>query len=108
LRINLTGCPNNCAHAWIADIGLRGRRLRDDATGASVEGFTVFVGGSLAGAGRIAAPLFDIGLAESAPAIRNLLNAYLAHRTGKAESFADFVTRVTRVTPEGLKELGKG
>jgi len=24
LRINITGCPNNCAHAWVADIGLLG------------------------------------------------------------------------------------
>ena len=104
LRINLTGCPNNCAHAWVADIGLRGRRWRDDASGASTEGFTVFIGGSLAGAGRISVPLFDIGLAESAPAIRNILNSYLAHRTGKEETFADFTARIT---PEALKEMVK-
>ncbi len=102
LRINLTGCPNNCAHGWIADIGLRGRRLRDDTTGASTEGFTVLVGGSLAGAGRIAAPLLDVGMEELPAAVRRILEAYLANRTGKNETFADFVSRVT---PEGVKAL---
>ena len=102
LRINLTGCPNNCAHGWIADIGLRGRRLRDELGETSVEGFTILVGGSLAGAGRIAVPIQDVGLAETATAIRTLLETYLAKRTAPAETFGDFVARIT---PEGFKAL---
>lgn len=102
LRINLTGCPNNCAHSWIADIGLRGRRLRDDLHNTSVEGFTVLVGGSLAGAGRIATPILDIGMEQTVPAVLAILEAYLAHRTDEGESFARFVARTT---PEGLKAL---
>jgi len=93
LRIHVTGCPNNCAQAWIADIGLRGRRLPDGA-GGSREGFTLLVGGSLAGAGRIAEPLRDVTLDAVVPAVRGLLDVYLAARDGAAESFNQCVWRL--------------
>jgi len=93
LRVNLTGCPNNCAQAWIADIGLRGRRLRNDA-GGSDESFTVFVGGKLHGTGRIAEELFDVHTQELVPAIRRILDTYLAHRQSNKEFFCDFIDRV--------------
>jgi ferredoxin-nitrite reductase len=93
LRVNLTGCPNNCAQAWIADIGLRGRRIRDDENGGSEESFTIFVGGKLHGPGRIAEELFDVRTAELVPAIRRILDTYLQHRNEK-EIFCDFIDRV--------------
>ena len=39
---------------------------------------------------------------ELPAAVRRILEAYLANRTGKNETFADFVSRVT---PEGVKAL---
>ena len=93
LRINITGCPNNCAHAWIADIGLRGTRTRNDA-GGSVEGYSVFVGGKLSEAGHIADYLCDVTLDELVPGVRRILDTYLAHREGADEPFADFCERV--------------
>lgn len=92
LRINLTGCPNNCAHAWIADIGLRGKRLHD-ATGTSVEGFDLFVGGALDGCGAIARPVAEVPASQVVAAIRRILNCYLAERRDAGETFADFVRR---------------
>ncbi|MFU8780061.1 MAG: nitrite/sulfite reductase [Kiritimatiellia bacterium] len=93
LRVNLTGCPNNCAQAWVADIGLRGRRIRNDENGGSDESFTVFVGGKLHGAGRIAEELFDVRTEELVPAIRRILDTYLDKRQ-KNEIFCDFIDRV--------------
>ncbi|MCC7299917.1 MAG: nitrite/sulfite reductase [Verrucomicrobia bacterium] len=93
LRINITGCPNNCAHAWIADIGLRGKRFRNDA-GGSDEGYTVFVGGKLSEAGKIAEELCDIRTAEIVPGLRKILNLYLAKRKNSAETFCDFCERI--------------
>ena len=93
LRVNLTGCPNNCAQAWIADIGLRGRRIRDDEHGGSEESFTVFVGGKLHGTGRIAEELFDVRTEELVPAIRRILDTYLDQRQNN-EFFSDFIDRV--------------
>jgi len=93
LRINITGCPNNCAHAWIADIGLRGRRIRN-ADGGSDEGYSIFVGGKLSEAGKIAEPLCDIASTELVPAIRQILDTYLKHRAGGDELFVDFCERI--------------
>jgi sulfite reductase beta subunit-like hemoprotein len=41
--INITGCPNSCAQYYIADIGLRGLRIREQT--GSVEGYQIRIGG---------------------------------------------------------------
>ena len=41
--INITGCPNSCSPYRIADIGLRGLRIREQA--GSTEGYQVDLGG---------------------------------------------------------------
>ena len=92
LRIHFTGCPNNCAHAWIADIGLRGRRRRGEA--GNVEGYSIFIGGKLSEAGSIAEHLVDIDSDEVNPTIRRILDLYLANRRGK-EPFTQFVVRAS-------------
>ena len=46
LSISLNGCPNACARSQIADIGLKGQIVTDDA-GNRVEGFQVHLGGAL-------------------------------------------------------------
>ncbi|HNX53359.1 MAG TPA: nitrite/sulfite reductase [Pontiellaceae bacterium] len=93
LRINITGCPNNCAHAWIADIGLRGKRTRNESSG-STEGYTVFVGGKLSEAGKIGEQLCDVDAAEIVPAVKKILDAYLKHRLSQSELFTDFCERI--------------
>ena len=93
LRINITGCPNNCAHAWIADIGLRGKRRRNDE-GGSTEGYTIFVGGKLSEAGRIAEHLCDADAEEIVPAVRKILDTYLENRQSDTELFIDFCERI--------------
>lgn len=93
LRINITGCPNNCAHAWIADIGLRGKRIRNDE-GGSDEGYVVFVGGKLSEEGKIAEELCDIRTSEVVPALRRILDIYLGNRQSDEETFNDFCARI--------------
>ncbi|MER5791597.1 nitrite/sulfite reductase [Streptomyces sp. NPDC001980] len=54
LTININGCPNACARIQVADIGLKGQLVLNDA-GEQVEGFQVHLGGALgleAGFGR--------------------------------------------------------
>ncbi len=41
--INITGCPNSCAQYYIADIGFRGLRIREQS--GSVEAYEVRIGG---------------------------------------------------------------
>ncbi|WP_432835423.1 nitrite/sulfite reductase [Dactylosporangium sp. CA-092794] len=47
ISIHLNGCPNACARTQIADIGLKGMLVRDDASGDMVEGFQIHLGGGL-------------------------------------------------------------
>ena len=93
LRINITGCPNNCAHAWIADIGLRGTRTRKP-DGGSTEGYSIFVGGKLSEAGRIAEYLCDVPTEEIVPALKKILDIYLENRSSTDERFVDFCERI--------------
>lgn len=51
ILINITGCPNSCAQYYIADIGLRGRRIREES--GSVEGYEVRIGGTQTRHGEI-------------------------------------------------------
>lgn len=46
LKISLNGCPNSCARTQVADIGLKGQTVTNDA-GERVEGFQVHLGGAL-------------------------------------------------------------
>jgi sulfite reductase (ferredoxin) len=48
VTINVNGCPNSCARIQVADIGLKGQLVTDDA-GHQVEGFQVHLGGTLNG-----------------------------------------------------------
>jgi sulfite reductase (ferredoxin) len=54
VTLNVNGCPNSCARIQVADIGLKGQLVTDDA-GDQVGGFQVHLGGTLgleAGFGR--------------------------------------------------------
>jgi len=84
LLINMNGCPNNCAHAWIGDIGLRGKRRRGD-NGNNVEGYSVFLGGSLSKSGHIGEPLLDVDATKLADTLRRILMVYLTDRTSADE-----------------------
>jgi sulfite reductase beta subunit-like hemoprotein len=103
LRINITGCPNNCAQGWVADIGLRGSRTRNAEDG-SIESYTVFVGGKLSEAGKIGEQLCDAPASEIVPTVRKVLDTYLAHRASDDELFVDFCERVGI---ENFRELVK-
>ncbi len=98
LRINMNGCPNSCAQHWTADIGLRG--TRETQIEGSDEGFSLFVGGSLAGPGHIAQHVCDLRANQASAGIRRLLEVYLERREA-GERFGDFVRRVG---PESLRE----
>ncbi len=92
LRIQMSGCPNNCTHAWVGDIGLRGLRRKDEEEN-SIELFRVYVGGRISGAGRIAKPLIDVEAANVTPLIRQLLEIYLTRRASPDETFGMFIER---------------
>ena len=92
LKINMNGCPNSCAQHACVDVGLRGTR-RHNAMGSD-EGYSIYLGGSLTGKGKIAEYVCDVATADVIPALRRILNHYLTQRHDGEERFAAFVERV--------------
>jgi sulfite reductase (ferredoxin) len=96
LSININGCPNSCARAQIADIGLKGVQLPDpaDPQGPTVEGFQIHLGGGLgvhAGFGRKLRGLKTTSAALP-DYVERVVRRWLAQRDGD-EAFATWVAR---------------
>jgi sulfite reductase beta subunit-like hemoprotein len=66
LRISISGCPNNCAHSAVADIGLVGIRRKQN--GKVVERYRLLTGGANGTCDRLAAAQ-DIVASDDVPAV---------------------------------------
>jgi ferredoxin-nitrite reductase len=94
INIHLTGCPNSCAQHYVGDIGLVGCRIAVDEDGDTVEGFHIVVGGGFGPNASIGREILSDVKSEDCPAaVARLLSAYLAHRSGKDETFQAFAGR---------------
>jgi sulfite reductase (ferredoxin) len=96
LGIHINGCPNSCARAQIADIGLKGVQLPNptDPQGPTVEGFQIHLGGGLgvhAGFGRKLRGLKTTS-ADLPDYVERVVRRWLAQRAD-GEAFADWVAR---------------
>jgi sulfite reductase (ferredoxin) len=96
LTVNVNGCPNSCARAQIADIGLKGVQLPDprDPKGPTVEGFQIHLGGGLglnAGFGRKVRGLKTTS-ADLPDYVERVVRRWLNQRKD-SETFASWVTR---------------
>lgn len=92
IRINYNGCPNSCGQHWIADVGLQGVLMKNDA-GEQVEGALVTLGGGLgkeSGFGRNIS--CRLPLTEVPDALVRLFSAYEADGTDD-ENFRAFCLR---------------
>lgn len=86
--INITGCPNSCSPYRIADIGLRGTRIREDI--GSVEGYEIRIGGAH---DRFGFRIGDFKENDCPRVVEAVLDRYLELRQGD-ESLAQCVERV--------------
>lgn len=98
LSININGCPNSCARAQIADIGLKGIQVPnpDDPQGPTIEGFQIHLGGGLglhAGFGRKLRGL-KTSSADLPDYVERIVRRWLAERADD-EAFASWVVRAT-------------
>ncbi|MCE9616563.1 MAG: nitrite/sulfite reductase [Lentisphaerae bacterium] len=85
--INITGCPNSCSPFRIADIGLRGMRIREEL--GSAEGYEIRIGGTHDAFGRKVGEFKK----EDCPAvITKVLDTFMAIRQGE-ETLAECVRR---------------
>jgi sulfite reductase beta subunit-like hemoprotein/ribulose 1,5-bisphosphate synthetase/thiazole synthase len=85
--INIAGCPNSCSPYYIADIGLRGMRIREDQ--GSAEGYEIRLGGTQERFGEV---LGDFKSEDCPRAVEAVLEAFMACRQPE-ETLADTVWR---------------
>ena len=94
LNIHLTGCHHSCAQHYIGDIGMLAVKVPRGDDADPVEGFSIYVGGGSGPDAKLGRELWANVEADRCPsAIERLLTTYLAHRSGKAETFLDFTSR---------------
>ncbi|WP_406839384.1 nitrite/sulfite reductase [Streptomyces sp. AHU1] len=95
ITININGCPNACARIQVADIGLKGQLVLNDA-GEQVEGYQVHLGGALgleAGFGRKVRGL-KVTSDELPDYIERVLKRFQAEREAD-ERFAAWAARAS-------------
>ena len=94
VRIAVNGCPNNCGHRSIADIALSGTRITDKEKGKeAVEGYMIFVGGSLENDGEYACALKGkVHRSEIKKVMKDLL-IFVQKSKQEGESFYQFYRR---------------
>jgi sulfite reductase (ferredoxin) len=91
LRINVTGCPNSCGQHWIADIGLEGKKIKQD--GKMVDAYYFCIGGSVGEFASIARPVGYRCAATDVPdALERLMNQFTNDRRG-GENLRQFFAR---------------
>jgi len=91
LTIAINGCPNNCAHAPVADIGLIGRKRTID--GVPTECFRLLAGGGRGTTPRLAEELHPAVPAARVPvAVARLTDAHTRHARPD-EPFSAFLAR---------------
>ncbi|HEU0158437.1 MAG TPA: NirA family protein, partial [Hyphomicrobiaceae bacterium] len=96
LNLHLTGCPNSCAQHYIGDLGLIACRvpLAPDSDD-TVEGFHVHVGGGFGADAGIGRELYRNVKAQDCPElVARVLQAYLANRKDRCETFLEFSRRL--------------
>jgi sulfite reductase (ferredoxin) len=82
LRLNVTGCPNNCGQSWIADVGLEGKKIKHD--GQLVDAWYFSLGGALGKHAALARQVNYRCTSHDVPdAIERLLRGYLGTRDGE-------------------------
>ena len=103
LKVHITGCPNSCGQHWIADIGIEGKKIKQN--GKMVDAYYFCVGGSVGQFASIARPVGYRCTADTVPdAIERLLEGFNTQREGN-ENLRQFFGRHTN---EELRALLAG
>jgi sulfite reductase (ferredoxin) len=91
LKLHITGCPNSCGQHWIADIGIEGKKIKQD--GSMVDAYYFCIGGSVGQFASIARPVGYRCSADTVPdAIERLLQTFNTRREPR-ENLRQFFAR---------------
>lgn len=79
LKLHVTGCPNSCGQHWIADLGLEGKKIKQD--GKLIDAYYFCVGGAVGKHQAIGRPVgYRCPAYEVPAAIERLLGQYQVMR----------------------------
>jgi len=82
LRLHVTGCSNGCGQHWIADIGMEGKKIKQD--GKMVDAYYFCLGGAVGEHAGISRTVGYRCPATQVPdSIERLLRQYLDERSGR-------------------------
>jgi sulfite reductase (ferredoxin) len=91
LKLHITGCPNSCGQHWIADIGIEGKKIKQD--GRMVDAYYFCVGGGVGEFASIGRPVGYRCAASDVPdAIERLLREF-NERRDSGENLRRFFAR---------------
>jgi ferredoxin-nitrite reductase len=94
VNIHLTGCHHSCAQHFVSEIGLLACKVQANEDADPVEGYHIVVGGSFGPNAALGRELYRDIIAKDAPrTVERILQAYLAHRASREETFLAFVRR---------------
>jgi len=100
LKLHITGCPNSCGQHWIADLGLEGKKIKQD--GNLVDAYYFCVGGAVGKHQAIARPVgYRCAASEVPEAIERLLSNYQLLRE-PGENLRQFFARHSREEIRGF------
>lgn len=111
LKLHITGCPNSCGQHWIADIGIEGKKIKQD--GKMIDAYYFCLGGSVGQFASIARPVgYRCAATEVPGAIGRLLDYFHENRNAGeplqrflARSSSDKLRSVLSGQPEFLGEI---
>jgi sulfite reductase (ferredoxin) len=79
IKLHVTGCPNSCGQHWIADVGLEGKKIKQE--GKLADAWSFALGGALGVHAGVARVVNYRCLSEDVPdALERLLRTYLSTR----------------------------
>jgi sulfite reductase (ferredoxin) len=116
LKLHVTGCPNSCGQHWIADLGLEGKKIKQD--GKLVDAYYFCVGGAVGKHQAIGRPVgYRCPAAEVPDAIERLLGHFQLMRE-PGENLRQFFARHSTdeiraflaggLVPEQARDLSPG
>jgi sulfite reductase (ferredoxin) len=95
LKLHITGCSNSCGQHWIADIGMEGKKIKQD--GKMVDAYYFCLGGAVGLHQHTSRPVGYRCLAAEVPeAIERLLRKYIETRN-PGENLRAYFTRHTEI-----------
>ena len=91
LKLHVTGCPNSCGQHWIADIGMEGKKIKQE--GKLEDAYYFCVGGAVGAQQGTARPVgYRCPATEVPDAMERLLRKYLVSRA-EGENLRSYFAR---------------